>query len=173
MWRATSAGPYRKEGEEEEEEEECGFCKFMKGGSCKTAFLVGPGRYRLPRHRMLFNSRNESSRFVSMTRRAVSDCPWFKAWEDCVDKAKDAKDDFVTLCENQTSALRDCMLKDPGYYGDMLGDDPETPEKEGEGAAGEAVKEGEGAEKEGKEATEPVKAKEEPAKAPETKAAAK
>ena len=24
---------------EEEEEEECGFCRFMKGGSCKTAFV--------------------------------------------------------------------------------------------------------------------------------------
>lgn len=28
------------EGEEEEEEEKCGFCKFMKGGPCKTVFVV-------------------------------------------------------------------------------------------------------------------------------------
>ena len=28
------------DGKKEEEEEECGFCKFMKGGSCKTAFVA-------------------------------------------------------------------------------------------------------------------------------------
>ena len=52
-----------------------------------------------------------------------------------MDKAKEAESDYVTLCEGQTSALRECMLKDPGYYGDMLGDEPETPEKEGEAGA--------------------------------------
>ena len=45
-----------EEEEEEEEEEECGFCKFMKGGSCKATFV---------------------------------------AWEDCVDAAKEGKEDFV------------------------------------------------------------------------------
>ena len=69
---------------EEEEEEECGFCRFMKGGSCKTAFVQ---------------------------------------WEDCVDKAKEADGDFVEKCAKQTEALRDCMMADPGYYGDMLPDE--------------------------------------------------
>ena len=72
---------------EKEEEEECGFCKFMKGGSCKTAFV---------------------------------------AWEDCVDEAKEADGDFVEKCAKQTEALRDCMLADPGYYGDMLPDEGEA-----------------------------------------------
>jgi hypothetical protein len=54
-------GDAKKEGEEEaEEEEECGFCKFMKGGSCKTAFLVRLGRYF---HVIgcFINSRNDAS----------------------------------------------------------------------------------------------------------------
>ena len=75
---------------EKEEEEECGFCKFMKGGSCKTAFV---------------------------------------AWEDCVDKAKEADGDFVEKCAKQTEALRDCMLADPGYYGDMLPDEGEADDE--------------------------------------------
>ena len=44
----------------------------------------------------------------------------FVAWEDCVDAAKDAKEDFVAKCAAQTAALRDCMIANPGYYGDML-----------------------------------------------------
>ena len=75
---------------EQEEEEECGFCKFMKGGSCKTAFV---------------------------------------AWEDCVDEAKEADGDFVEKCAKQTEALRDCMLADPGYYGDMLPDEGEADDE--------------------------------------------
>ena len=70
-----------EEEEEEEEKEECGFCKFMKGGSCKATFV---------------------------------------AWEDCVDAAKEGKEDFVEKCAEQTAALRDCMIADPKYYGDML-----------------------------------------------------
>ena len=80
-------GEAKKEEGKEEEEEECGFCRFMKGGSCKATFV---------------------------------------AWEDCVDAAKDAKEDFVAKCAAQTAALRDCMIANPGYYGDMLegaGDD--------------------------------------------------
>ena len=97
-----------KVGEEEEEEEECGFCRFMKGGSCKAAFV---------------------------------------AWEECVDAAKDAKDDFVEKCAKQTEALRDCMMADPGYYGDML---PDEKEDEGgkDGAAADADDEKRGAEDE-------------------------
>ena len=37
-----------------------------------------------------------------------------------VDAAKDAKEDFVEKCAAQTAALRDCMIANPGYYGDML-----------------------------------------------------
>ena len=73
----------------------------------------------------------------------------FVAWEDCVDAAKDAKEDFVAKCAAQTAALRDCMIANPGYYGDMLDgagedddgddqlddqlDDPIDGEKEEEG----------------------------------------
>ena len=70
--------------EEEEEEEECGFCKYMKGGSCKETFI---------------------------------------AWEACVDASKEKGEDFVDACFEATSALRECMLKDPEYYGPMVGEE--------------------------------------------------
>ena len=95
------------EEEEEEEEEECGFCKYMKGGSCKEAFV---------------------------------------AWEACVDAAKERGEDFVDVCFETTSALRDCMLLDPDYYGPMVGDE-ETAEEEGK------------VEKESDESTEVAEAK--------------
>ena len=53
----------------------------------------------------------------------------FVAWEDCVDKAKEADGDFVEKCAKQTEALRDCMLADPGYYGDMLPDEGEADDE--------------------------------------------
>ena len=93
--------------EEEEEEEECGFCKYMKGGSCKEAFV---------------------------------------AWEACVDAAKERGEDFVDVCFETTSALRDCMLLDPDYYGPMVGDE-------------ETAAEGGNVEKEGDESTEVAEAK--------------
>lgn len=85
--------------EEEEDEEECGFCKYMKGGSCKDAFV---------------------------------------AWEACVDEAKEKEEDFVERCFETTSALRDCMLKDPEYYGPMVG---ENEGNDGEDGDGEKAKE--------------------------------
>ena len=90
--------------EEDEEEEECGFCKYMKGGSCKDAFV---------------------------------------AWEACVDEAKEKEEDFVERCFETTSALRDCMLKDPEYYGPMVG---ENEGNNGEDGDGEKAKEEEAAE---------------------------
>ena len=66
--------------EEEEEEETCGFCAYMKGGSCKQEFIC---------------------------------------WEKCVDDAKANEEDFVAKCVEETTALRECMMKDPGYYGEM------------------------------------------------------
>lgn len=87
------------EKEEEEDEEECGFCKYMKGGSCKDAFV---------------------------------------AWEACVDEAKEKEEDFVERCFETTSALRDCMLKDPEYYGPMVG---ENEGNDGEDGDGEKAKE--------------------------------
>ena len=63
--------------EDEAEEETCGFCKYMKGGSCRAAFA---------------------------------------AWEACVDAAKARDEDFVETCFETTSALRECMLRDPEYY---------------------------------------------------------
>ena len=76
------------DGKKEEEEEECGFCKFMKGGSCKTAFV---------------------------------------AWEDCVDKAKEA--DGTCESGEADGGARDRMLADPGYYGDMLPDEGEADDE--------------------------------------------
>ena len=64
----------------EEEEETCGFCAYMKGGSCKQEFVC---------------------------------------WEKCVDQAKANEEDFVAKCFEETTALRECMMKDPGYYGEM------------------------------------------------------
>jgi mitochondrial intermembrane space import and assembly protein 40 len=81
----------------EEEEETCGFCKYMKGGSCKDVFV---------------------------------------AWEACVDKAKETDEDFVEVCYEATSALRDCMLKDPEYYGPMTGESED--DDDGESAKGDA-----------------------------------
>ena len=80
--------------EEDEDEEECGFCKYMKGGSCKDAFV---------------------------------------AWEACVDEAKEKEEDFVERCFETTSALRDCMLKDPEYYGPMVGENEGSDGEEGDG----------------------------------------
>jgi hypothetical protein len=68
------------EATEEEEEETCGFCAYMKGGSCKQEFMC---------------------------------------WEKCVDDAKANEEDFVAKCFEETTALRECMMKDPGYYGEM------------------------------------------------------
>ena len=83
-----------RDGDEEgEEEEECGFCKYMKGGSCKEAFI---------------------------------------AWEACVDAAKERGEDFVDVCFETTSALRDCMLLDPEYYGPMVGDEEKAAKEGGE-----------------------------------------
>ena len=75
--------------EDEEEEETCGFCKYMKGGSCRAAFA---------------------------------------AWEACVDAAKARDEDFVEACFETTSALRECMLRDPEYYGPMTGEEGERAE---------------------------------------------
>ena len=65
---------------EEEEEETCGFCAYMKGGSCKKEFV---------------------------------------SWEKCVDAAKASEEDFVEKCFEVTGMLRECMLKDKEYYGEM------------------------------------------------------
>ena len=89
---------------ESDEDEECGFCKYMKGGSCRDAFV---------------------------------------AWEACVDAAKARGEDFVDACFETTSALRDCMLLDPEYYGPMTGGDDEVGE--GGDVEGEAVETREGA----------------------------
>ena len=74
---------------DEAEEETCGFCKYMKGGSCRAAFA---------------------------------------AWEACVDAAKARDEDFVETCFETTSALRECMLRDPEYYGPMTGEAGERAE---------------------------------------------
>ena len=79
--------------EEEEEEETCGFCAYMKGGSCKRQFVE---------------------------------------WEKCVDDAKSKNEDFVQKCFEQTAALRECMLKDPEYYGEMDAEEEEEKEKDEE-----------------------------------------
>jgi hypothetical protein len=82
--------------EDEEEEETCGFCKYMKGGSCRAAFA---------------------------------------AWEACVDAAKARDEDFVETCFETTSALRECMLRDPEYYGPMTGEEGERAEDAAEAEA--------------------------------------
>jgi hypothetical protein len=92
--RGDGAKAEDEEEEEEEEEETCGFCKFMKGGSCKATFVK---------------------------------------WEACVDAAKERDDDYVAECAKQTEALRDCMLADPGYYGEMLPDEKEDDDEKGGG----------------------------------------
>ena len=55
------------------------------------------------------------------------------AWE-----AKEKEEDFVERCFETTSALRDCMLKDPEYYGPMVG---ENEGNDGEDGDGEKAKE--------------------------------
>jgi len=97
---ATAVGG--EEGESEEEEETCGFCKYMKGGSCKETFV---------------------------------------RWEKCVDDAKERELDFVDACYEVTSALRDCMLKDPEYYGPMTGENEEEESDEAKGESEEGASE--------------------------------
>mmetsp|Transcript_4765 Transcript_4765/g.12038 ORF Transcript_4765/g.12038 Transcript_4765/m.12038 type:complete len:103 (-) Transcript_4765:372-680(-) len=90
----------------------------------------------------------------------------FVAWEKCVDVAKDAESDFVTICQKQTEGLRDCMLADPGYYGEMIGDEGEKKEEDKEdgkeaGKEGDTKVEGGGDEKKAADAgSEPEKTKE-------------
>ena len=79
---ATDDATTRDASDDDDEEETCGFCKYMKGGSCRAAFV---------------------------------------AWEACVDAAKARDEDFVETCFETTAALRDCMLRDPEYYGPMVG----------------------------------------------------
>ena len=93
---APRADDARDEDEDEEEEETCGFCKYMKGGSCRAAFA---------------------------------------AWEACVDAAKARDEDFVETCFETTSALRECMLRDPEYYGPMTGEEGERAEGAAEAEA--------------------------------------
>jgi hypothetical protein len=52
----------------------------------------------------------------------------FAAWEACVDAAKARDEDFVETCFEMTSALRECMLRDPEYYGPMTGEEGERAE---------------------------------------------
>jgi len=51
----------------------------VRSGAAKVRAKVGPRRNCSSRHRMPFNSRNEGSTCVSMTRRAVSARPYTKA----------------------------------------------------------------------------------------------
>ena len=87
----------KNEEKEEEEEETCGFCAYMKGGSCKNEFI---------------------------------------GWEKCVDAAKEKEEDFVAKCFEQTAKLRECMLRDPGYYGEMDDGDGEGESGGGDGEDG-------------------------------------
>mmetsp|Transcript_12241 Transcript_12241/g.44024 ORF Transcript_12241/g.44024 Transcript_12241/m.44024 type:complete len:92 (-) Transcript_12241:76-351(-) len=73
----------------------------------------------------------------------------FVKWEKCVDAAKERDDDYVAECAKQTEALRDCMLADPGYYGEMLPDEKEDDDEKG----------GDGKKKEKEEVTEEPAAK--------------
>ena len=41
------------------------------------------------------------------------------AVRDVSDDAKANEEDFVAKCVEETTALRECMMKDPGYYGEM------------------------------------------------------
>lgn len=61
----------------------------------------------------------------------------FIAWEACVDKARDAKVDFVEACGQPTLALKKCTDEHPEYYGALSDDDssddddaPPPPPKE-------------------------------------------
>ena len=48
----------------------------------------------------------------------------FTAWEDCIDACKKDDEDFVTVCGPQTIALKECVDREPEYYG-ALGGAPE------------------------------------------------
>ena len=49
-----------------------------------------------------------------------------------MDAAKERGEDFVDVCFETTSALRDCMLLDPEYYGPMVGDEEKAAKEGGE-----------------------------------------
>ena len=61
----------------------------------------------------------------------------FKAWELCIDRARDTEGvDFVELCGTQTLALKDCTDAHPEYYGEIAPkDEPEAPPEEAAAAA--------------------------------------
>jgi len=56
----------------------------------------------------------------------------FVAWEKCIEKARDTKEDFVDLCGKQTMDLKLCTDRHPEYYGVLGGadDDEEGPAPE-------------------------------------------
>lgn len=78
---------------EDEDEETCGFCKYMKGGGCKTAFV---------------------------------------SWMNCVEDEKEKNGDYVEQCIPHMTALRDCMLKNPDYYGPVLDEEAHMIDNEDE-----------------------------------------
>lgn len=49
----------------------------------------------------------------------------FKAWEACIDKARDSDADFVDFCGAQTLQLKECTDLNPEYYGLLSGSDEE------------------------------------------------
>ena len=61
----------------------------------------------------------------------------FQAWEACIDRARDSKEDFVEVCGKPTLRLKDCTDKHPEYYG-VLGDSSSEQAEQTEQPADEA-----------------------------------
>lgn len=58
--------------------------------------------------------------WTSRTHRCAVLPPLAQAWEKCVDKHRDAGDDFVEACVPFTHGLKECMEANSDYYGALL-----------------------------------------------------
>ena len=128
--------------EDDDSKETCGFCRFMKGGGCRSAFIVSAKLRR--RHRALAAP---TPRHPAHLERPMCGSHRLQAWSECVDHEREAGSDFTEECREkvgahvaarpfpaavtlgslllQTLALRECMLRHADYYRPLLEEEEE------------------------------------------------
>jgi hypothetical protein len=113
-----------------DDNESCGFCRFMKGGGCRAAFVVSEPFHARPHRMVVSHSINiqQTGCFASSSN--------MQAWSKCVDEEREAGADYTETCTQQTLALRECMLKHQDYYKVLLDEEEEmTKEKRAEASS--------------------------------------
>ena len=85
----------------------------MKAGPCREVFVV-----RVPSSFSLAFGALRPRTHVDLTHTSLSAV--VQAWEKCVDKHREAGDDFVEACVPFTHGLKECMEANSEYYGALL-----------------------------------------------------